>query len=93
MQNCTDETLEASTACKRDNKKIEVSLSKNKPKREKIVLKFTRSLILDCAKKGDLMKRRCEQKVSTPSSIQTNTVRENVKENKSVAVNIVFKYI
>ena len=27
MQKCTDETLEASTACKRDNKKIEVSFN------------------------------------------------------------------
>ena len=33
------------------------------------------------------MKIPCEWKVLTPSSIQTNKVKENVEENKSAAVN------
>ena len=85
MQKCTDETPEAYTVCKRGNRKIEVLM--NEGKREKIVLKFTRSLILGCEKEDYLMKRWCEWKVSTPSNSQTNTVKENVEENKSVAVN------
>ena len=86
MRKCTDEILETSRYCNRDNKKIEVST--NEGKREKLVLRFSRCPILDCAaKEEDLMKRRCEWKVSTPSNSQTKTVKENVEENKSVAVN------
>ena len=40
MQKCTDETSEAYTVCKRGNKKIEIPFREDKPKREKIVLKF-----------------------------------------------------
>ena len=58
MLKCTDETLLTSRVCKRGNKKIEVPLSEDKSEREKLVLKFTRCLILDCAKEEDLMKRR-----------------------------------
>ena len=85
MQKCTDETLVNSGDGKRGNRKIEVLM--NEGKREKIVLKFTRSLILGCEKEDYLMKRWCEWKVSTPSNSQTNTVKENVEENKSVAAN------
>ena len=51
-----------------------------KNEREKLVLKFTRCPILDCAKEEDLMKRRCEWKLSTPSSIQANTAKEMSKK-------------
>ena len=51
MQKRTDETLLTSRVCERGNKKIEVPLSEDKPDREKLVLKFTRCPILDCAKK------------------------------------------
>ena len=61
-------------------------MNEGKLKREKLVLKFTRCPVLDCAKEEDLMKRRAEWKLSTPYSIQTNTVKENVEENKSEAV-------
>ena len=83
MLKCTDEALETSRDGKRGNKKIKVSMKEGKLKREKLVLKFTRCATLDCAKEGDLMKRRGEWKVSTLSKVQTNTV----EENKSEAVN------
>ena len=72
----TDEILETSRYCKRENKKIEIFT--NEGKREKLVLRFSRCPILDCAEKEeDLMKRRCEWKVSTPTNNQTNKVEEN----------------
>ena len=86
MRTVTDETLATYGDGRRGNRKNEVIM--NEGKRERLVLKFTRCPILDCEKKEDLKKRRCEWKVSTPSSIQTNTVNTNVEENKSgVAVN------
>ena len=81
-----DEALVTSRYGERGNKKIEVPMNEGKLKREKLVLKFTRCPVLDCAKEEDLMKRRAEWKLSTPYSIQTNTVKENVEENKSEAV-------
>ena len=87
MLKCTDERLVTSRFCKRDNKKIEILMNEVKPEREKLVLKFTRCPTLDCAKEEDLMKRRCEWKVSTPSSIQANTAEENVEESNNEAPN------
>ena len=85
MQKCIEEIMVTSGDGKRDNRKIEVFV--NEGKREKIVLRLSRCPIQDCAKEEDLMKRRCEWKVSTPSSSQTNTVIESDEENKRVTVN------
>ena len=55
MQKCCKETIVTSGDGKRGNRKVEVLI--NEGKREKIVLKFTRSLILGGEKEDYLMKR------------------------------------
>ena len=85
-----DETLGTSIAHKKANKSIEASRKEKEPNHEKLVLKFTRcnfdTPILDCLNEEELLaefERRCEWKVSLPSSIQNNTVKENDEENKN----------
>ena len=51
MLKCTDETLVTSRDGKKGNRKIKVLM--NEGKRERLVLKFTRCPILDCAKEDD----------------------------------------
>ena len=78
-----DETLGTSVVHKKANKSKEAYRKEEKPNREKVVLKFTRcnfdTPILDCVNEEELLdefERRCEWKVSFPSRIQNNTVKE-----------------
>ena len=84
-----DETLGSSVVHETTNECKETFRKEENPNREKLVLKFTRcnfdTPILDCLNEEELLaefERRCEWKVSLPSSIHNNTVKENDEENK-----------
>jgi len=85
-----DETLGSSVVHETTKDSKEMSRKEDNPNREKLVLKFTRcnfdTPILDCLNEEELLaefERRCEWKVSLPSSIQNNTVKENDEKDKN----------